>query len=561
MKGDDFRKYYDIQEIDEIGRGSFSFIYKATKKDTNETRAIKLIDIQKYHKDCENCGYYLTEKEKKDFINSLINEINIMQIMEGENHQNKNTVKFYEYYYKENKEIAIVMELCDDNFAHMIRCRNISNQKFTLDEIRHILHQLNNSFKIMFQNKIAHRDLRPLNILVKYEDQKEKNNYILKLCDYGDAKKLTTSKALLSRVVGAYTFMAPEIMLKNKTFDLKCDLWSLGIIIYYLYFEKYPFDIENEIAIIHAIKDDDILSDIDSSNNKDFDDLIRKLLVTNPEERISWQQYFNHPFLNKYDIDNPKNLREIIRNIPKEKIGKGGFGTVYKFQYNGKIYVLKQIELEKLNEKEKNDYEKEAQFLSKFNNEYIAKYYDSFSKDNKFNIIMEYAGNKTLKSYIKDRGDKLIDSKTLNNIIKQICLGLKEIHELNIIHRDISPDNIFIDEKNLKIKIGDFGISTISQYSYSPVGKYKYMAPEMQLEVEDEKKKVRYNKSVDIYALGCVLYELFTLRNYYDDDRWKKIEKINLEFYDEKWQKLIDSMLAIKYHERPSIEEVLSKLD
>ena len=247
--------------------------------------------------------------------------------------------------------------------------------------------------------------------------------------------------------------------------------------------------------------------------------------------------------------------------ITKEIIGRGGFGTVYKFQYNGKIYALKQIPLEKLNEKEKSDYEKEAQFLSKFNNEYIVKYYDSFSKDNKFNIIMEYAGNKTLKSYIKDRGDKLIDSKTLNNIIKQICLGLKEIHKENIIHRDISPDNIFIDEKNLKIKIGDFGISTISQYSYSPVGKYKYMAPEMQLEVEDEKKKVRYNKSVDIYALGCVLYELFTLRNYFDDDRWKKIEKITLEFYDEKWQKLIDSMLAIKYHERPSIEEVLSKLD
>ena len=87
------------------------------------------------------------------------------------------------------------------------------------------------------------------------------------------------------------------------------------------------------------------------------------------------------------------------------------------------------------------------------------------------------------------------------------------------------------------------------------------MAPEMQLEVEDEKKKVRYNKSVDIYALGCVLYELFTLRNYYDDDRWKKIEKINLEFYDEKWQKLIDSMLTKNYHERLSIDDILSKLD
>ena len=174
---------------------------------------------------------------------------------------------------------------------------------------------------------------------------------------------------------------------------------------------------------------------------------------------------------------------------------------------------------------------------------------------------MEYAGNKTLKSYIKDREDALIDPKTLNNIIKQICLGLKEIHESNIIHRDISPDNIFIDEKNLKIKIGDFGISTISQYSYSPVGKYKYMAPEMQLEEGDEIKKVRYNKSVDIYALGCVLYELFTLRNYYVDDRQKKVEKINLDIYDEKWQKLIDSMLAIEYHNRPSIDEILSKID
>ena len=64
------------------------------------------------------------------------------------------------------------------------------------------------------------------------------------------------------------------------------------------------------------------------------------------------------------------------------------------------MYALKQISLEKLNEKEKKDYEKEAQFLSKFNNEYIVKYYKSFIKDNKFNIIMEYAGNKTLKSWI-----------------------------------------------------------------------------------------------------------------------------------------------------------------
>ena len=174
---------------------------------------------------------------------------------------------------------------------------------------------------------------------------------------------------------------------------------------------------------------------------------------------------------------------------------------------------------------------------------------------------MEYAGNKTLKSFIKDRGDELIDPKTLNIIIKQICLGLKEIHDSNIIHRDISPDNLFIDEKTLKIKIGDFGISTNSQYSYSKIGKCRYMAPEMLTEDENEINQIRYNKKVDIYALGCVIYELINFRNYYDDKQCFNIQKVNLDFYDEKWQKLIDSMLAIEYHERPSIEDILSKLD
>ena len=130
MKGDDFRKDYDIEK-DDIGHGSYGTVYKATKKDTKEVRAIKLIDIEKFKKDCEANGHYLKEKEIKDFIKSIKGEITIMQKMEGENQQNKNTVKFYEYYYKENKEIAIVMELCDENFAKMIGTRRKKAEKNT----------------------------------------------------------------------------------------------------------------------------------------------------------------------------------------------------------------------------------------------------------------------------------------------------------------------------------------------------------------------------------------------------------------------------------------------
>ena len=73
---------------------------------------------------------------------------------------------------------------------------------------------------------------------------------------------------------------------------------------------------------------------------------------------------------------------------------------------------------------------------------------------------MEFCSEGNLRNFI----DKNIDNETLikeniiSNIIKQICIGIKEIHNLKIVHRDLKPENIFMNE-NMNIKIGDFGIS------------------------------------------------------------------------------------------------------
>jgi serine/threonine protein kinase len=251
-----------------------------------------------------------------------------------------------------------------------------------------------------------------------------------------------------------------------------------------------------------------------------------------------------------------KTFSEIINEINKEKIGFGGFGDVYKFEYDGKIYALKQIKLEKLSENEKKSYEKEAKFLSKFNNEYIVKYYDSFTKDNKFYIIMEYGG-KTLKKFIDNKKYELIEPETINSLIKQISLGLKGIHDAGITHRDLKPANIFIDE-NLRIKIGDFGVSTSSNYFTTQIGTQEYEAPELQVK---KKSGDKFSNKVDIYSLGCIFYELFTLRNYYGDKQYNSIEEINTNFYDKKWQKLINLMLSLNPDERPNIEQIFNYLD
>ena len=239
----------------------------------------------------------------------------------------------------------------------------------------------------------------------------------------------------------------------------------------------------------------------------------------------------------------------------KEIIGKGAFGTVYLIENNNKKYALKKIPLIIIEKEDLINYEKEAKILSKLDNEYIVKYYDSFKDKDYLNIIMQYGGKTNLKKFIMEYRDKnqLIEEKIINDIIFQIYIGIKEIHKSNIIHRDLKPENIFIDDKN-KILIGDFGISKIleanKKYASTRSGTFEYMAPEI---IKGEK----YDKKVDIYALGCIIYELFTLNVYYLDKIINEKEcKINLDLYPKKWQELIDLLLKKDYHKRPDIDEV-----
>ena len=311
MKGEDFRKDYELdKEKDEIDSGSFGTVYRAIERNTKEKRAIKIIDIKKFKRQLIKNGDAKANENLEKYIKSIFDEIKWMQDVAGENGENENSVKFYGYYYKKDNEIAIIMELCDENLGEFAN-KNI----FSFDEIREILKQLNNSFKIMYQKKIAHRDLKPSNILVKYKNKDDKRKFILKICDYGEAKRLTATRKVFLTKVGTQAFMGPEV-LSAEPFDLKCDLWSLGVIIYLLYFRVFPYKSDkSELQLINEIKNYG-QKFFKTSDNKDFDDLVRKLLTADPNKRISWEEYFNHPFIiNKNEI-------LLILKIEKKELNK-----------------------------------------------------------------------------------------------------------------------------------------------------------------------------------------------------------------------------------------------
>jgi serine/threonine protein kinase len=175
-----------------------------------------------------------------------------------------------------------------------------------------------------------------------------------------------------------------------------------------------------------------------------------------------------------------------------EEIGKGGFSKIYRVKKDEREYAIKEFNKEK-----EEQYQNEISILKKFEHNNIIKYIDSFQIeekkgniiDKKFYIILEYCKS-DLRKLIKNYNNALINPQLIYIIIKDICLGLKEIHSKNIIHLDIKPENILIGVDN-KIKIADFNISKkMNNNLTSQVGTYDYMAPEVL------KKKIMIKKQI-----------------------------------------------------------------
>ena len=246
-----------------------------------------------------------------------------------------------------------------------------------------------------------------------------------------------------------------------------------------------------------------------------------------------------------------------------EELGKGGFGKVIKAsnKSNNEEYAIKIIPIKGETEEQIKIFQNEANILSKFDCNNIVKYYDSFQDDNNFYILMELCDDETLRSFINKHknNDTLIEEKDIINIIKQICMGIREMHNKKIIHRDLKPENIFMN-KNKEIKIGDFGISKqLNLYkthslTLNKAGSNYYISPEILI-------NGIYNEKSDIWSLGCIMYELLTLNIYYTDKIMNDIKQVNSDIYNNKWQKLIDSLLQVDYTKRFDINQVIKFLE
>ena len=256
---------YDFYEI--IEDGEFEKKYKVKLKNTDELKVMKIIDKKKYLDDFGE-DYYK---------NKLLKSYEYMEICFKDN---VNSVKLYEYCDTE-KEFIGVTELVDENLSEFLKKRD---QGLNPQEILGILKQLNNTFKIMVNNLIVHRGIKLDSIYIKYKNN-EKFEYIVKIGDYGFSTKLNPSDLKVDFTVNTMIYLAPKV-LEDLRYDGKVDLWSLGVSIYVLLFKEFP----------NKVKDAASQKLVKTSGNELLDDLLKKLLVKDPANRITWEQYFEPPF-------------------------------------------------------------------------------------------------------------------------------------------------------------------------------------------------------------------------------------------------------------------------
>ena len=251
-----------------------------------------------------------------------------------------------------------------------------------------------------------------------------------------------------------------------------------------------------------------------------------------------------------------------------QQLGEGSFGKAFlcKRESDDSLCVIKQILIEGMDKKEKDDVLNESIILAKLDHQNIIKFFEVFESNkpkHMVNIVTEYADGGDLSEKIKEKKNKnnnFTESEILD-YFTQICLAIKHIHEKKIIHRDLKSGNIFL-MKNGLVKLGDFGIAKRFQKTMDKaktfIGTPYYLSPE----IINGKP---YDSKSDIWSLGVLLYEMMTFKMPFNANSLPMLSVKIMRgqyippptIYTKDLRELVTKCLTVEPKNRPSIQEIL----
>ena len=258
---------------------------------------------------------------------------------------------------------------------------------------------------------------------------------------------------------------------------------------------------------------------------------------------------------------------QCTNHLTNDHLGEGSFGKVYLMRDKSKrkLICVKVIKIKNIPKKERDATKMEVDLLRRLNHPNIVRYIDSFLSRNRESlcIAMEYCDGGDLAAQIKAaRRNMFSESKILHWFV-QIALGVHYMHTNNVLHRDLKTQNIFLTG-NGRLVLGDLGISKVLEgtmdFAKTCIGTPYYMSPEIF-------KNKPYSYKSDVWALGCVLYEMTTLNHAFDSNSINGLAQKIIKGkyppihskYSRQLRELIGEMLMLEPRQRPDMDQILRK--
>jgi calcium-dependent protein kinase len=285
VNNEEITKAYNFDS--QIGAGYYGTVKIAIpKNDPNKRYAVKSIDKTK-----------LSPAK----IEKLSREIEILSALD-----HPNILKYYETY-NDDQFFHIVTEYCSGGelFERIIKKKN-----YTEAEAANVIFKIASAITHCHSLNIVHRDLKPENIL--YENQTEMSD--IKIIDFGLSRKYKSELDELHSIVGSPYYVAPEVL--EGAYDAKCDIWSIGVMMYVLLSGTPPFYSENKVELYYKIRNEQPSFNLKifQSISKEAIDLMNEMLNKNSKKRPNAIKLLEHKWF-KIHLSGEFSYRKIDREI------------------------------------------------------------------------------------------------------------------------------------------------------------------------------------------------------------------------------------------------------
>ena len=274
-----FSDFYELKEV--IGKGKFGVVNLGIHKKTQQKVAVKIINKEK-----------IKSSEEKELVRI---EIGILKLC-----HHPNIVRLLDHLENEDY-IFIVTEFIEGVTLH----KYFKQKKvvFTESEACTIIYQIAKGIKYLHKYGIVHRDLKPENIMIS----KQNGADIIKIMDFGLSKIVSPQEKLVDGY-GTLSYVSPEVLLRTP-YNKEVDIWSLGVILFYMLCGHLPFKGNDQSVVADKIVNDELVFEDKEwkKMSKEVKKLIYECLIKEPEERITIEDFLNHPWF-KNNLKQPKSL-------------------------------------------------------------------------------------------------------------------------------------------------------------------------------------------------------------------------------------------------------------